>query len=109
PIMVREGATARVPTVEVRQFRAEHGALDSVHALVPPDELVAITHARAVVTELLDRLRERRVVRRHRAGVAVSPEVLAGVETERRAVAEAARPPSFVDRAVGLARVFECQ
>ena len=62
---------------------------------------------RAVVTERADHVGELRVLTGERAGVAEGPEILAGVETERRGVAPGAGLHAADMGAVGLGGVFE--
>ena len=69
--------------------------------------VVVVLHALAVVAEQLDALGQIRAVRRDRAAVAISAEVLAGIEAERADVADAADALALVFGAVGLTRIFD--
>ena len=65
--------------------------------------------ALAVVAQLPQLFGDPIVVGRDHSAVAERAEVLRRVEAERRGVAEAARPPSLVSRAVGLRGILDHQ
>src|SRR5260221_6044509 len=89
------------------QLDAKNGGLYLVQSGVAPDYLVLVADARAMIAEGTHGFRERRVVGRDRAALAIRPEILREVEAETGQVTHRASSLLADAGAVRLAGVLD--
>src|SRR5438270_13350045 len=89
------------------KLHRKYGRLDRVEARVHTPKLVHVFGLRTGAAENSNALGKRRVVRRHRAAIAVGAEVLAGVEAPRHRIAVCAETFALVARAVSLGGILD--
>src|SRR5258708_5208058 len=105
-IALDQCTAALVPAVEMAQLYGQHGRLDRVETGIKALDDVPILMLGAVIAERTYLADQRLVIRDHRTGIAERPEVLGGIEAERRGVAKRAAGPAAVARAVRLRRIL---
>ena len=96
-----------VPLGQVLELHPEDGALDLIHPAVETFHLMIVLLRPAVVSQHANPAGDFRVVGHNGTAVAVSAQVLAGIEAEAGHLSEVARSPAFVFSAVGLGGVFD--
>lgn len=103
----RDRAPAAGPGVEVAQLDREHRGLKLVEPRVDARFLVMVLARRAVIGPPADRVGPVGPVRHHAAAIAERAEILAGIEAERRDVAQRADLAAVQRRAVGLGGILD--
>src|SRR5205809_798845 len=84
-VAVGAAAASLGPLAEVLELHAQHRALHRVHAVVEADFIVVIALPLAVIAQAAEAVGDGVVVRDHRAGLAVGPQVLAGIKAKAAA------------------------
>ena len=89
-VTLRHAAAFIRPILQMLQFHAKHGTLNSLHAVIVSDLVVIVARAGTVFTQRTGSpVKLHAVLRYHeRAAFAAGPEILAGIETETRHRAE---------------------
>src|SRR5882672_10927907 len=88
------------------QLHAQNSRLDFVQAVVPARLAAEIFRRLAVVAQRSNALREFRRIRNDHARVAVSTQILCGIEAEARGIAHRSGRPAFVGSADRLGIVL---
>src|SRR5207248_10075459 len=106
-VLGRPAAAGLGPALQITQLDPQDGPLEGLHAIVIALQDVVVLPLRAPVAEHADHAVGLGAVGEDRASLAVSSEVLAGVEAEAGQVTEAADPVPFVLGAVSLGGIFD--
>ena len=96
-----------VPCTDVLQLHRQHRTLESVHARVPAQLIVVVAPPHSLVAQHLHALRHIIAVCCHHARIARRAQVLRGIKTERRRIAQPAGLHSIPLRAPRLRGVFD--
>src|SRR5579872_7198285 len=77
-----------IPAFDMMQFYAENGGLNCVHAAVPSDFFVVIAARAAVIAQVSHALCGVEITRCNQSSIAIRAEVLGGIKTEGRHLAD---------------------
>jgi hypothetical protein len=99
--------TLSIPLFHVRQLDAQDGSLDGVETAIPSHLFVQVAARTAVIAETAHALGGFSIIADHETAIAVSAQILAGIETEGGRFAHRARTRVAPARSDGLSRVFK--
>src|SRR6266446_679012 len=100
------GLARALPIRKMAKFDAQNGSLDFVQAVVPARLATEVFRRLAVVAQRSNALGELRGIRNDHARVAVSAQILCGIEAEAGGIAERARSNALVGSADRLGIVL---